>query len=160
VTRGVVRRQSGAAEDIETLQGKNNASTRRFRAVEKCRPPLARRSQSRGSYRSCPQGSCHRRVYRVVLPRTASFIQSNCRPLPPVLSRTEEPCAPRSSYRYAIPRRSKVPAPDLRPWLSCYGLEAAPEPFPQMGPPRPRSQSDRRCESQPPVSRQKNALLT
>jgi DNA-binding NtrC family response regulator len=43
--RGAGGRQYGASEDIETLQGKNNASTSRFRAVEECGSPLARRSE-------------------------------------------------------------------------------------------------------------------
>src|SRR5450432_1093985 len=86
LNRGVGGRQYGASEDIETLQGKNNASTSRFRAVEECGTPLARRSELARIIRSC-----HRRIYRVVLLRTASFIQPNCCPSLPILSRTEKP---------------------------------------------------------------------
>src|SRR5258708_13394519 len=84
--RGVGGRQYGASEDIETLQGKNNASTSRFRAVEECGTPLARRSELARIIRSC-----HRRIYRVVLLRTASFIQPNSCPSLPILSRPEKP---------------------------------------------------------------------
>jgi hypothetical protein len=59
--RGVGGRQYGASEDIETLQGKNNASTSRSRAVEEFGPSLARRSQLARIIRSC-----HRRIYQVV----------------------------------------------------------------------------------------------
>src|ERR1039457_3869199 len=83
--RGMGGRQYGTSEDIETLQGENNASTSRFRAVEECGSSLARRTELARIIRPC-----HRRVYRVVLFRTASFIQPNCRPSLPVLSRTEE----------------------------------------------------------------------
>src|SRR5947209_14351204 len=39
--RGVGGRQYGASEDIETLEGKNNASTSRSRAVEECGSSIA-----------------------------------------------------------------------------------------------------------------------
>ena len=61
---------------------------------------------------------------------------------------------------YGIPLSFRVPVPGLCPWLSYYGQGAAPKPFPQMGPTRPLSQSDRRRESRSPVSRRKNARLT
>ena len=67
--RGVGGRQYGTPEDIETLQGKNNASTSRLGAVEECGSSLARRSQFARIIRPC-----HRRVYRVVLFRTTSGI--------------------------------------------------------------------------------------
>src|SRR6266849_6537622 len=63
-----------------------SASTGRFRAVEECGSSLARRSELARIIRACNRG-----VYRVVLLRTASFIQPNRRPSLPVLSRTEEP---------------------------------------------------------------------
>jgi hypothetical protein len=46
--RGVGGRQYGASKDIETLQGKNNASTRRPGAVKECSSSLA---SSQESYR-------------------------------------------------------------------------------------------------------------
>src|SRR6266853_2432476 len=67
--RGVGGRQYGSSEDIETLQGKNNASPSRFRAVEECCSSLARRSELARIIRPC-----HRRIYRVVLFRTTSCI--------------------------------------------------------------------------------------
>jgi hypothetical protein len=60
--RGVGGRQYGASKDIETLQGKNNASTSRFRAVEERGSSLARRSELARIIRACNRG-----VYRVVL---------------------------------------------------------------------------------------------
>jgi len=84
--RGMGGRQYGTSEHIETLQGENHASTGRFRAVEECGSSLARRAEFARIIRPC-----HRRVYRVVLLRTASFIQQDRRPSLPVLSRTEKP---------------------------------------------------------------------
>src|SRR6266436_1321764 len=43
--RGVGGRRYGTSEDIETLQGKNNPSTCRLRAVEECGSSLSRRSK-------------------------------------------------------------------------------------------------------------------
>jgi hypothetical protein len=60
--RGAGGRQCGTSEGIETLQGRNNASTSRFRAVEECGSSLARRGEFVRIIRSC-----HQRVYRVVL---------------------------------------------------------------------------------------------
>jgi hypothetical protein len=92
VTRGVIRRQYGAAEDIETLPGKNNPSTRRFRAVEKCRPPLAQ------PVRRNPTAHAIDELTGWYCSEPATFIQSNCRPSLPVLSRAEEGYVPRSSW--------------------------------------------------------------
>src|ERR1700724_1610849 len=86
--RGVGGRQYGSSEDIETLQGKSNASGSRFGAVEECGSSLTGRSQFARIVRPC-----HRRIHRMVLFRTASGLKPNCRPALPVLSRTEEPSA-------------------------------------------------------------------
>jgi hypothetical protein len=51
--RGVGGRGYGTSEDIETLQGKNNPSTSRLRAVKECGSSLARRSQFARIIRSC-----------------------------------------------------------------------------------------------------------
>jgi len=55
--RGVGGRQYGSSEDIETLQGKSNASASRFGAVEECGSSLTRRSQFARIIRPC-----HRRI--------------------------------------------------------------------------------------------------
>src|ERR1700680_1966130 len=86
LNHGVGGRQYGASEDIETLESKNNASTSRFGAVEECGSSLTRCSEFARITRSC-----YRRIYRVVLLRTTTELQSNCGSSLPVLSRTEKP---------------------------------------------------------------------
>jgi site-specific recombinase XerD len=48
--RGMGDRQYGTSEGIETLQGKNNASTSRFRAVKECGPHSLGAASSQESY--------------------------------------------------------------------------------------------------------------
>src|ERR1039457_7644991 len=55
--RGMGGRQYGTSEDIETLQGENNASTSRFRAVEECGSSLARRAELRKNHTAMPSTS-------------------------------------------------------------------------------------------------------
>jgi site-specific recombinase XerD len=53
--------QYGSSEDIETLQGKSNASASRFGALEKCGSSLTRRSQFARIIRPC-----HRRIHQFI----------------------------------------------------------------------------------------------
>src|SRR6266852_313486 len=86
LNHGVGGRQYGASQAVETLESKGNASTSRLGAVEECGSSLTRCSEFARLIRSC-----HRRIYRVVLLRTKTELQSHCGSSLPVLSRTEKP---------------------------------------------------------------------